>query len=530
MGDKEHNRISENDIWNGFMKIEKLNESFLKISGDFDCYGSISKFFTFHAPNYRFDPKYRSGNWDGKIRLLRIEKDYAILHVGLLKRLLEFCDKYELKYEVDKELRKESDFNSESIFQFLDTIELPETYSNIHGHQEDLFHIAVLKKRAITISPTGSGKSLGIYLYIKFLQKKLLKPEEKVLLIVPTTSLVLQMEKDFIEYDDCYKEIEGQIHIIFQGHEKTSDRQIFISTWQSLQDQEKEYFKQFRVLIVDECHGAKAKTITSISGACVNADYRLGTTGTLDDWKVHHVMLTGIFGNIYRIVHTKHLIEKGILSKLQVYSIVMRYPLEVKVYVRNFNYKQEIDFVVSNLYRNTLLVNAMSKVEGNTLILFNLIDHGKWIYYEMQKKVYGKKKVFYIDGMTKTEEREEVRADVERNNRNIIVASAAIFSTGINIKRLHNIVLPTGKSKIRVLQSIGRGLRRHETKEHLNVFDFVDDFRLEYLEVIDYPDIKPRINFLYKHYLQRQEYYVEEGFPLQEKIINISERRDDDHN
>jgi hypothetical protein len=273
----------------------------------------------------------------------------------------------------------------------------------------------------------------------------------------------------------------------------------------------KEYFEQFDYIIGDEAHLFKAQSLTSILTSCINAKYRFGLTGTLDGTKTHKLVLEGLFGPVKKVISTKELIDKDQLSKFEIKCLVLKHTDEISKLMKGKTYAEEIDYLISNEARNKFIKNLAVSLGTNTLVLFQMVDkHGR-ILYDMIKdtKNIGDRKVFFVYGGTETTDREEIRKIMEIENDAIVVASFGTFSTGINIRNLHNIIfaMPT-KSTIRTLQSIGRGLRQNDGKEIATLYDISDDMR-----------VNKHMNFTLKHFVERVRIYNEEKFPF--KIYKI---------
>ena len=231
------------------------------------------------------------------------------------------------------------------------------------------------------------------------------------------------------------------------------------------------------MVLGDEAHEYKAKSLTSILEKCTNAAFRIGATGTLDDTQTHQLVLEGLFGKVYKVITTKKLMEDDILAQLQIKMLLLKYGPEDCKIVKKTNYQEEIDFIVRYGPRNNFISNLALDQKGNTLVLFQFVSkHGKPLRDLIEEKNTKNKKIFYISGETPVEDRELVRSITEENNDVIIIASMGTFSTGINIKNLQNIIFSSpSKSQIRVLQSIGRGLRKSPDGSTTTVFDLVDD-------------------------------------------------------
>lgn len=459
----------------------------------------LSDFFCFSVPNAKFSPQVRSGHWDGKIRLfsLRTNKIYA----GLLEYVKAFSKLYD--YTVSWTMLK-GNIPLLAKDYHIDEFNIP---LKPHDYQLAAFRHSIDEKRAIIVSPTASGKSLIIYMIARWLLKY---GRKRGLLIVPTTNLVEQMYTDFKSYG---WDVEKNCQRIYQGFSKAPSAPLVISTWQSIYDMPESYFKTFDFVIGDEAHQFKAKSLTAIMTKLVNCDFRIGTTGTLDGTKVHKLVLEGLFGTVKRVATTKQLIDRKQLAELMIECLVLHYSEEECRQMRRAEYKDEIDFLIGHERRNRFISKLAQSRKGNSLVLYTYVDkHGK-ILYEMFKERIKGRKIFFVYGLTETEERESIRAITEKETDAIIVASYGTFSTGINIVNLHNIILasPT-KSKIRNLQSIGRGLRVGGDKTEVTLFDLADDLRY-----------KSHVNHTLNHYMERIKIYNDERFPFKTHNIGLSQ-------
>ena len=320
----------------------------------------------------------------------------------------------------------------------------------VRDYQKKAFTYAVRKNRCLLLSPTASGKSLIVYLLVRFNLLRL--KDKKILIIVPTTSLVEQLYKDFKDYG---WDNEKNIHRIYEGHSKDTDKKVIISTWQSIYNLPKTWFKQFGMIVGDEAHLFKAVSLTKICTKLVQCPYKIGCTGTLDDSKTHKLVLEGLFGAVNKVVSTTELQDKDQLAKLKIFCLVLQYSKQQRDFLKNKSYQEEINFLVSNEKRNKYIKNLATNLHGNTLCLFQYVEkHGKLLYQLIKEKA-GDRPIFYIHGGVEANEREQVRAITEKSDNAIIVASYGTFSTGINIRNLHNIVFSSpSKSRIRNLQSI----------------------------------------------------------------------------
>jgi superfamily II DNA or RNA helicase len=298
--------------------------------------------------------------------------------------------------------------------------------------------------------------------------------------------------------------VATSVHRIYQGKDKHTNAPLTISTWQSIYTQPKEYFEQFDFVIGDEAHLFKAQSLTGILSQCKNARYRIGLTGTLDGTKTHKLVLEGLFGQVEKVTTTKELMDNKQLADFMIKCLVLKHDDEICKLMKGKTYPEEIEYLILNENRNKFIKNLAVSLKGNSLILYQYVDkHGK-ILYDMITKTenIGDRKVFFVYGKTDTETREEVRRITEDENDAIIVASYGTFSTGINIRNLHNIIFASpSKSRVRNLQSIGRGLRLGDSKTEAVLYDIADDLRY-----------KSYMNFTLKHFVERTKIYNEEKF------------------
>ena len=483
------------------LEIVKVNEVYAKINCERHVAKELSEFFTFYVPGYQFVPAYRNRIWDGKIRLFNLTTQQSYL--GMIPYVKEFPEEREYTIELDE---TEDEFSEYLAKKFIESLNI---HSNgkpieVREHQLAAFIHAMQSRRALLLSPTASGKSLIIYLIFRQLH---LYQNMKGLIIVPTTSLVEQLYSDFGDYNDGT--MDNFIHRIYQGKEKNTDKPLTISTWQSLYKMPKEYFEQFDYVIGDEAHNFKAQSLTTILTSCVNAKYRIGLTGTLDGTKTHKLVLEGLFGPVKQVTTTKELIDKKQLSDFTIKCLVLKYSDEICEEMKNKTYVEEIQFLIGNESRNKFIRNLAISLKTNTLVLYQMVEKHGQVLYEMIKEKATDRKVFFIHGGVDTEDREQVRHIMEKENDAIVVASYGTFSTGINIRNLHNICFASpSKSRIRNLQSIGRGLRQSSGKEQATLYDIADDLRH-----------KKHMNFTLKHFVERVKIYNEEKFSF--KIYNI---------
>ena len=478
--------------------ISKVNEAYIKLECEKSLAQEISDHFTFHVPGYQFTPAYKNRLWDGKIRLLDL-RTYS-MYYGLIPYIQKFCDDRNYKIYYYPEVNLTNNFSIKEAEQFVSTLNLPIVPRD---YQLSSFVHAIRNKRSLLLSPTASGKSLILYLILRKIQDE---DHKKGLLIVPTTSLVEQMYSDFKSYG---YDSETNCHKQYAGKDKNTDKFLTITTWQSIYNREPEYFEQFDFVLGDEAHQFKAKSLATIMTGLTETKYRIGCTGTLDGTQTHKLVLEGLFGAVLKVTTTKELIDNKQLADFKIKCLILKHAEEVCKQARSWDYQSEIEYIVMNAQRNAFVKNLTLSLKGNSLVLFNLVEkHGK-VLFKMIEAEKGNRKVFFVYGGTDVEVRESIRAITEEENDAIIVASYGTFSTGINIRNLHNVIFASpSKSRIRNLQSIGRGLRKGENKESAVLFDISDDFR-----------IGKFTNFTLKHFVERVKIYEDEKFTY--KFYNI---------
>ena len=477
------------------VNIERVNDVYIRVRTESGIKMELSKHFEFEVPGAKFSPAYRNKIWDGRIRMFNAMT--GMIYAGLLPHIVKFCATRDYECEVDAQLKPDESVQDTAGYDLakdFDTIYEPRDYQN-----NAIVH-ALKNNRSLLLSPTASGKSLIIYLLSRFHAEQ----GRRVLIVVPTISLVTQMATDFVEYN---KNRPLNIHKIMGGVEKNIDAEYTITTWQSVFKEKKDWFSKFDMVVIDEAHLAKAKSITGIMEKMPDCKYRYGLTGTLDGTQTHKLVLEGLFGAVFDVVKTKTLIDDKTLAEFKIKSVVLSYPDTIRKANTGKTYQEEIDWIVRNESRNSFIRNLAWSLPGNTLILFQFVEkHGKVLHPILARE---DKTIHFVHGEVQAQDRENVRHITETTDNNIILASYGTFSTGINIRRLDNIIFASpSKGKIRNLQSIGRVLRKGNGKEKAALYDIVDDLQW-----------KNKKNFAVLHFLERVKIYTEEGFDF--KIYNV---------
>jgi len=476
--------------------IEKKNEVYIKLICEPHILYELQPYFTFELDSAKFMSQYKNTGWNGRINLLSVST--GEIYVGLLDKVIaklknhgysyEFKENkyYGLPFEIDPEITREG------VEGYLKVICKS---LNPYDYQIDAVYECLKYNRKTLISATSSGKSYMIYSLIRYYVNKGIK----ILVVFPTTSLIHQMHKDWSSYG---WDPENHCHMIYSGREKNSDFPITLSTWQSISKLEKSFFEKYNCVIIDECHTCKSKSLIDIMKKSHNAKYRFGFTGTLSnggkDSQTHEWVISGLFGPQYKAIGTKELMDKGRAAQLDINCLLLKHPPK-----KFDSYEDEIQFIINNEKRNNFIKNLAVSLKKNTLILFTRVDtHGKIIYDLINNTVGDTRKVFFVHGSVDVEVREEVRAITEREADAIIVASYGVFSTGISIKNLHYAITASPyKSKIKILQSIGRLLRLGKDKNKAVLYDIVDDCTHN-----------NRKNYTLNHFIERIKLYSEEKF------------------
>ena len=468
------------------VSVSKVDDVFMKVHCDDGLARDLYDFFSFTVPNAKFMPSVKNRFWDGKVRLFSIKTNKV--YIGLLPYVDEFCRERGYEFEGIEDVigKKNTDhLGVQTLEPWLHDLKLP---FEPRDYQIDAFNTAIKYGRQLLLSPTASGKSLIIYLLTRYYNKK-------TVIIVPTTSLVEQMTKDFEDYG-----YDKKICKIYSG-QPVFPADVTITTWQSFSKAPKEVIQSFDMVVGDEAHLFKATTLKGILEKMKTTSIRFGTTGTLDGSECHRLQLEGMFGPVKKVISSKQLMDAGTIANIDIQCVILRHTKQKKL-----TYQEEMEYLVTNDSRNQFITNLVSNLKGNTLVLFQYVEkHGEVLYPMLDGRV---KDLHYVYGGTDTEDREKVRELVEKSNDNVILASYGTFSTGINIKRIDNIVFASpSKSRIRNLQSIGRGLRKTEGKEKMRLFDIADDLQCE--------------NYTLNHLKERINTYNEENFPYEIIEINL---------
>jgi len=487
------------------VELKKVNETYYQIKCDRGIAYELNDYFSFYVPGYKFMPAYKNKLWDGKIRLFRLNN--KTIYGGLINQVEFFCNSREYSF-LNHDPAYNNEISMSDIISFTEEINGP--YIPKDYQFKALAH-TLRQQKLLLLSPTSSGKSYIIYQAIRYLMDEV--GLEKGLLLVPNLNLIQQMYNDFHEYSIKNKwDLNGNIHMIFQGQKKENpNARLYLSTWQSIYNQPDKYFQQFDYLICDEVHQAKSKSITKIVSGATNASWKIGLTGTLDDSETNELVLRGLFGPVNQVTTTKKLMDRKDISNLTIKSIQLDYPKEARKIISKMNYHSYYEALIGFEKRNRFILNLAKSLPGNGLILFQFVDkHGKLLYNRMVDENPGMD-IRFISGKVSKDDREAIRQEMIQGDNIKLFASYGTFSTGVNIPNLKWIISTTpGKSRVRILQSIGRALRKHADKTGAVFYDISDD-----------TSWKTKEGFGISHLQSRLEMYMSEKFKIEHYKVEI---------
>lgn len=488
-----HDTISIHSFNNTFLKIHSDNKGILD---------ELSDRFSFDVDGAKYAQSFKDHKWDGKIKLFR--RVSGTIYKGLLSHVVKFAIDNNYKYIIDPllidELKENTQFDAEAFIKSLNI-------QNIIPYEFQIKTIEeiIKKKRKLILSPVNSGKSYIIYCVLRWYLQNL---DQKILILLPSVDLILQMMEDFKKFCPDF-DIESHIHQIYQGQEKDSDKQVYISTWQSLNGQKRKYFLKFGAVVGDEVHELSASVAKHIIECCINAKYKIGLTGTVKDVEMNLLTLEGLTGKLLKVTTTKKMIEQKRSSNLTIKCVMLKHSEFTRKANKSLTYHEEQSFIMNDANRNKIITSLAKNIKNeNILILTQYIDHTRILQKLLENSG---KKVFVITGETEKDLIIEKKMETELSNDIVIIATYGKFQRGISIKNLQHLIFATGsKSFIRVWQSIGRILRLDGRTDTCTLWDLIDDF--------SYGGEK---NYLLKHFIERIKIYKSEGFDFILKKINL---------
>jgi len=500
------------------MIVHKLNESYSVIDADPQTLKNMFEYLKVERPGAYFEPAVKAGFKSPYQYFGNIQNKKLLVMNGHLDLLRAFG--------VESEVLK-SEYREEYIDEYLKDVKNILPFPP-YDFQEKAFKESIINVKQINKMCTGSGKSMTISLIAEFMRRN----KKKGLLLVPNINLLTQFKNDIKDYNliDLYNDT----HTIGGGSsDKHFGCSLTISTWQSMQNWKDELDK-LDYVITDEAHRFASDETAAIVKETVNCRYKWGFTGTLPEDPIMKMELFGLFGLPKTYITSAGLIERGLATPIKINSIIFKYSQNDKnIFKESGNYAKQLKFIKEHEPRNEFIVNLTTRLRnvGNTLVLFQHTDHGKGLFIDVMNKLYpdvevqnkditGKKSfefqeqygVYFLNGEDDAKTREKTRQVLEGHEDAILIANFALLSTGVNIKKLHNMVLSSPlKSYTTVTQSIGRGMRLHKSKKEFAVYDLVDDFGFR----------KPG-GIFYKQYQHRKNTsYNPEQFPVYERDFNL---------
>ncbi|AUS02014.1 helicase [Vibrio phage 3.058.O._10N.286.46.B8] len=496
---------------------------------DYDFIIMLRDYFSFFAEGYQFHPSYKNRMWDGKIRLLNAAD--GKIYLGLWESLKDFCERHNKVCHVDPRISTKP-LPKERFTSFVKSLNVHTDGEAItpYDYQQDAAHYALEYQKSLLLSPTSSGKSLIQYMLLR-MYLMILPEDEQILIIVPKSGLVKQMIGDFKDYSSANGwDVDKFIYTI-NGTCKETKKRITITTYQSLTNPKtkppREWFNRFGAVMVDEVHTATAKSVMYILESCASANWKVGLTGTLDGSKTNEMTLRGLFGPVKNVITTKELMDRGTVAQLTVKVGLLKHPEKYckllrsadrgdkdpktgKPKKRKATYAEEIKYITESVERNRFVMRFTAGLKGNTILMINMIEHGE-ILYKWMKEALPDRKIYLYTGATGINERETIRQLMEKQDGAIIIGSLGVLSTGISIKRLHNLVFAhPSKSRIKVLQTVGRLLRKSKFGNEVTMFDLVDS-----MEIGSYS------NYTLEHGRIRTKYYHDQLFETEMVSINL---------
>jgi superfamily II DNA or RNA helicase len=495
------------------VKIVKINEVYSQIQCADDLLYQLVDEYAKFVEGYKYMPLYKKGRWDGKVRY--INRSNGFVYNGLLSRVVASCNRYG-EGDIDligHEYTFKSDITKDYIDKFIDNLNLP---YELYSYQYLAITECLINKRRTILSATSSGKSLVIYCIARILAEF----DEKLLITVGTNMLLNQLIDNFKEYSQYNNfDFDANVHIV-KGDTKHNDKLISFTTWQNVNGLKPkkgeppssdyaDFMETFTGILTDEVHEATADSLKYLMENAVNAQYRMGLTGSLDS-KVSRESIVGLYGKVVKVKDARSLIDEGKATAVQVKAIELDYPLEIRKLVSDMTYIEEVDTIIGCEYRNKLISAIASSEKGNGIIITRFIDKHAVVLKEILEGMTDKK-VILLDKDSSEELKAETRHLLETIDNAIIIATYKLVSTGVSINNLHYIILALGiKRENAILQAIGRLLRLHSSKSMTTFYDFGDN--LEY-------DLKA--NHMLRHYLMRLAYYNKEGHEIIFKKIKV---------
>lgn len=482
-------------------KVTILDEVNVKISNlDLDTRKALVKKFKYEDPSARFRPSYRLGRWDGAISFFGLG---GTTYLSMLGQVLEILESKNYYIEVE-------DLRTSPVLEFP---EIDEDFwgdtcwpkGHVHegkpirmrDYQCEVVNNFLKNPQSLQEVATGAGKTI-----ITATLSKICEKYGRTIIIVPNKSLVEQTEEDFI---NCGLDVG-----VYYGDRKNLNKTHTICTWQSLNILEKkhqdntalmslaEFLDGVSTVIVDEVHMAKAEVLKKLlTQNLAKAPIRWGLTGTIPKLDLEYQGLRASLGDVINHISAYDLQQKGVLSNCHV-NIV-----QTAEWKEFGSYAEELKYLVTNTERMTHIAGMIQNISqsGNTLVLVNRIESGKFLQTQLSNifsLLSDKPEVAFVSGEVKTKDRKEEYDEIKTSTNKIIIATFGVAAVGINIPRIFNLVLlEPGKSFVRVIQSIGRGIRKAEDKDFVQIWDLTASTK-----------------YAKRHLTERKKFYRDAQYPF----------------
>ena len=470
--------------------------------------------------NWYFHPLVKKKIWDGSINFIDKRGPFWKIPIGLWSEVLEIGKEYGYEFHIEgienlflTDLKLE-DFKAWVDEFFKDSDIEPREY------QIEAAWKIVKFRYSVSEIATSSGKTLISFMIFAFLKSQ--GYIRKFLMIVPSTNLVIQGTEDFEDYG--IDQIGSKIQQIGGGSKMREGCDVVIGTFQSLVKKDREYFEEFDAVFIDEAHHTNSTSIKKIMSNCMHTGWRFGLTGTLTKrGSADHLTIQQYLGPVLVEISPDFLFRNNYATPVAIKIVILDWlsaeykdkMAELKSSSEKMEgndlYNLERKLVISNKARLNYIVDFINKTSKNSLVLFQSVkdEYGRNIWNGI-RETNSSKEAFYVDGDTNEQLREEYKSRMETGENKVLIATYGTFSTGISINNLHNIFLVESyKSEVLIKQSLGRGMRKMEGKEKVNIIDFVDDF-----STVGYK------NYLMKHSEARIAIYKNENFDY--KIFRIT--------
>lgn len=501
------------------LNLEKLSEVFYRVLGPMNELAQLKKDMSFMVPGSQFSPAFKNHTWDGRVSFFDARR--RTIPAGLYPMVYKICKERNFDLRVDDFVKADQINDPKPDTEaFIKSLNLPFAPRE---YQIQQFEKAITHRRGVICSPTGSGKSLVIYLCVRWLLENM---SGKILLVVPTVSLVEQMWSDFKDYG--WTDVDEYGEQLYSGKEPTFKKRFLLTTYQSIMKKDMDFFESYTTLMNDEAHSVKSAMLMKIAKMCQNARYRLGFTATVPNEPIDYLNIYGMLGWKIYDLKSYELIDQGYLSRIKVVNLFLEYSEATRKRGSGRSYAEEVNLLEDSderLQGFAYILDNLPETQ-NTLILVNHIRHLKKMQKWLEETYKDKFKIHVIQGATDPIAREGIRQGMENEKGSVLLATYGTMSTGINIKRIHHIIFgASSKSPIRVLQSIGRGLRLHESKDKLILWDVVDDLSTKTKRG------NLKLNYMMKHWNERfTEIYGPQKFECLKKTLNLNVETEENAN